>query len=40
VPDIINIARRPQAGDRATPRRWEGDLLIGNKKVTAIGTRG
>ncbi len=36
---MINIAQRPpEADDRAVPGHWEGDLLIGKRNATAIGT--
>jgi transposase, IS30 family len=39
IPDMINIADRPQeADDRAIPGHWEGDLLLGKNCQTAIGT--
>jgi len=39
IPDMINIADRPQqADDRAVPGHWEGDLMIGKYNKTAIGT--
>ena len=39
IPDMINIAQRPQeADDRAIPGHWEGDLMIGKNNKTAIGT--
>jgi IS30 family transposase len=39
IPDMVNIAQRPpDADDRALPGHWEGDLLIGKRNATAIGT--
>lgn len=39
IPDMVNIAERPpEADDRRVPGRWEGDLLIGKRNATAIGT--
>jgi hypothetical protein len=39
IPDMINIAERPQdADDRAMRGHWEGDLMIATNNQTAIGT--
>jgi len=36
---MVNIAQRhPEADDRTVPGHWEGDLLIGKRNATAIGT--
>lgn len=39
IQDLISISERPQeAQGRTVPGHWEGDLLMGKQKASALGT--